>query len=262
MEPIRLIASDLDGTLLRSDGTLSGRTIQAIRAVEEAGVAFVFVTARPPRYIGAIAQSAGLTGAAVCSNGAILYDIGGRAVLHRERLSAKIARELVEVLERTLPEIAFAVEHGQSVAYDGRFPIFQEDSDPRVDRIGAFLDDDLVKLLLHHPEHEAEVLADLVREAVGQRGQVNHSGGPRIVEIAASGVSKATGLARLCQELQIDGSQVIAFGDMPNDLPMLHFAGRGVAVANAHPAVLAAADEVTASNDEDGVAQRIEALLG
>jgi hypothetical protein len=97
---------------------------------------------------------------------------------------------------------------------------------------------------------------------VGERGQVIHSGGPKIIEIAAAGVSKATGLARLCDELKVDGSEVIAFGDMPNDLPMLRFAGRAIAVANAHPEVLAAAHEVTASNDEDGVARRIEALLG
>ena len=160
-----------------------------------------------------------------------------------------------------LPDIAFAVEHGNGIAYEPEFPIFPEDPVPRMGPVHAFCDDDLVKLLLHHPEHEAEILTALVLEAVGDRAQVNHSGGPRIIEIAAAGVSKATGLARLCAELQIDGSEVIAFGDMPNDLPMLAFAGRAVAVANAHPDVLAAVHEVTASNDEDGVARRIEALL-
>jgi len=255
MAPVRLIASDLDGTL-------SARTIRSIRAAEAAGFAFAFVTARPPRYIEAIAEAAGLSGSAVCSNGAILYDIGRRAVLHREGLSAEIARELVDALKRSLPEIAFAVEHGHGIAYDGRFPAFEEDVNPRIGRIQAFLDEDLVKLLLLHPTHEAEALVEAVREAVGTRAQVNHSGGPRIVEIAAAGVSKASGLTRLCQALGIHGAEVMAFGDMPNDLPMLELAGWGVAVANAHPAVLQAADEVTASNDEDGVARRIEALLG
>jgi len=262
MAPIRLIASDLDGTLLRSDGTISARTRDAIRAAEDRGIAFAFVTARPPRYIEGLAEAAGVTGMAVCSNGAILYDIARRAVLHHERLAPELARELTAALREALPEIAFAVEHGDSLGYEPRFPVFPEDAEPRVDHIHAFLDGDLVKLLLHHPEHEAEVLGTLARDAVGERAQVIHSGGPRIIEIAAAGVSKATGLARLCDELKIDGSEVIAFGDMPNDLPMLHFAGHAVAVANAHPEVLAAADEVALSNDEDGVARRIETLLG
>ena len=262
MSPIRLIASDLDGTLLRSDGTISLRTRTAIRAAEDAGLVFAFVTARPPRSIRGLAETAGVTGMAVCSNGAILYDIGGQAVLHREPLPPEIARELVDALRKALPEIAFAAEHGHSLGYEPGFPVFPEDPTPRVDPIHAFLDADLVKLLLRHPEHEAEALIERVQKAVGERAQVSHSGGPDIVEIAAAGVSKATGLARLCSGLQIDGSQVIAFGDMPNDLPMLGFAGHAVAVANAHPEVLAAAHEITASNDEDGVARRIEALLG
>jgi len=262
MASIRLIASDLDGTLLRGDGTISRRTRDAIRAAEDRGLAFALVTARPPRYIEGLAEAAGVTGMAVCSNGAILFDIGRHAVLHHERLAPRIARELVDAVRAALPDIAFAVEHGDSVAYEPRFPIFPEDSSPRVDHVHAFCDEHLTKLLLHHPEHEAEFLAELVRNAVGERAQIIHSGGPRIIEIAAAGVSKATGLARLCDELKIDGSEVIAFGDMPNDLPMLRFAGRAIAVANAHREVLAAAHEVTASNDDDGVAQRIEALLG
>ena len=261
MEPFRLIATDLDGTLLRSDGTVSPRTRDAIRAAEDAGLAFAFVTARPPRYIEDLADAAGVTGLAVCSNGAILYDIAAHRALHHERLAPQIARELADALRAALPDIVFAVEHGHSVAYEPHFPQFTEDAGARVDHIHAFCDDDLIRLLLHHPGHDDEILAALAREAAGGRAQVNHAGVTGMIEIGPAGVSKATGLARLCDELKIDGSQVIAFGDMPNDLPMLHFAGRAVAVANAHPDVLAAADELTASNDEDGVAQRIEALL-
>jgi Cof subfamily protein (haloacid dehalogenase superfamily) len=263
MASYRLIASDLDGTLLRSDGTISERTREAIRAAAERGLAFAFVTARPPRFIDELADAAGVTGTAICSNGAVLYDVASRTVLHREHLAQGIAHELVEAVRAIVPQIAFAAEHVHGTGYEHHFPQFPEDTNPRLhDDVSAFCDDELVKLLLHHPDHDAELLTELVREAVGERAQINHTGGPRIVEIAAAGVSKATGLARLCSELGIDGSEVIAFGDMPNDLPMLRFAGRAVAVANAHPEVLAAAHEVTGANDDDGVAQRIEALLG
>lgn len=261
MALIRLIASDLDGTLLRNDGSISARTRDAIRAAKAAGIAFAFVTARPPRHILDLADAAGLTGLAVCSNGAILYDLGSSSVIHREALAPKTARELVQMLRVTLPELAFAAEHGMRIARDRRFPSFSDESSTAVSEIDAFLDDELVKLLVHHPEHEAEVLTHLVAKAVGGLGEVNHTGGPTFIEVAAAGVSKATGLGRLCGHLSVDGSEVLAFGDMPNDLPMLRFAGRAVAVANAHREVLAAADEITASNEEDGVAQTIEALL-
>ncbi|HEY5412083.1 MAG TPA: HAD family hydrolase [Caulobacteraceae bacterium] len=262
MAPIRLIATDLDGTLLRSDGSISARTRDAIAAAEDRGLLFAFVTARPPRYIESLAKAGGVTGLAVCSNGAILYDIGRRAVLHHQRVAPDLARDLILAIRTALPEIAFAAEHGDRIGYEPGFPVFAEDPDPRVDHIHAFCDEDLTKLLLHHPLHAAEALAALVRQEVGERAEVIHSGGPQVIEIAAAGVSKATGLARLCDTLGIHAAEVIAFGDMPNDLPMLGFAGRAVAVANAHREVLAAADEVTACNDEDGVALRIEALLG
>lgn len=261
MAHIRLIASDLDGTLLRNDGSISPRTRGAIRAAEAAGIAFVFVTARPPRHIKELADAAGLTGLAVCSNGAILYDLGRSSVMHREALAPNIAREFVEVLRVALPELAFAAEYELHLARDPRFPAFSDECPTAASEIDAFLDHGLVKLLVHHPEHEAELLTELVAKAVGRLGEVNHSGGPTFIEVAAAGVSKATGLGRLCSNLQVDSSEVMAFGDMPNDLPMLHFAGRAVAVANAHRVVLAAAHEVTASNEEDGVAQTIEALL-
>lgn len=261
MARTRLIASDLDGTLLRNDGSISPRTRDAIRAAEAAGIAFAFVTARPPRHIEELADAAGLTGLAVCSNGAILYDLGRSSVMHHQALAPDVARELVEMLRVELPELAFAAEHGLLVARDARFPALSDECSTAVGEIDAFLDHRLIKLLVHHPVHDAELLTELVAKAVGRRGEVSHAGGPKFIEVSAAGVSKATGLGRLCSHLQVDGCEVMAFGDMPNDLPMLRFAGRAVAVANAHSEVLALAHEVTASNEEDGVAQTIEALL-
>ena len=92
--------------------------------------------------------------------------------------------------------------------------------------------------------------------------EVTHSTvGPALLELSAAGVSKATTLARLCAELGVDAADVVAFGDMPNDLPMLAWAGTAYAVANAHPSVLAAVERRAASNDEDGVAQVLEQLF-
>jgi Cof subfamily protein (haloacid dehalogenase superfamily) len=264
MSPVSLIATDLDGTLLRDDGSISPRTREAIRSAQQAGLPVVFVTARPPRDVRDLAHDAGIDGIVVCSNGAILYDVAADRFTRHERLGAELALELIKTLRSKAPEIAFATEHGHRFGYEPHFPRLFEDTvhhhPVRVDHAHRLCEDEVTKLLVHHPGHAAESLAELVRAETDARAMVTHSGGP-FIEIGAPGVSKASGLEALCGQLGAPADQVIAFGDMPNDLPMLRFAGRAVAVANAHPDVLAIADEIAASNEEDGVARTIEALL-
>jgi hydroxymethylpyrimidine pyrophosphatase-like HAD family hydrolase len=117
----------------------------------------------------------------------------------------------------------------------------------------------MAKLILRHEAHALEAVAEAARELAGEEAAVAIAG-PWTVEIAAAGVSKAAALAELCEELGVRPSEVVAFGDYPNDVPMLEWSGHAVAVANAHPEVLAVADEVTASNAEDGVARVLERL--
>ncbi|HEY4029782.1 MAG TPA: HAD family hydrolase [Caulobacteraceae bacterium] len=264
MAHYRIIATDLDGTLLRADHSISPRTRAAIRAAQDAGITVAFVTARPPRDIRRLIDEAGLSGVAVCSNGAILYDAGAGAVLRHSQLGAELGRVLIHDLRAAEPDIAFATEHGHKLGLEPHFPpLFAETVHDHVPRVACALElceEEPTKLIVHHPRHGADALAERIRAVVGGRGEVTHSGWP-IVEIGPLGVSKASGLAWLCAELDAPASQVIAFGDMPNDIPMLAFAGRAVGVANAHPDVLAVAHEVTASNEEDGVAQVIERIL-
>jgi hypothetical protein len=261
----RLIASDLDGTLLGPDGRFSPRTRAAIAAAQAAGIRVVFVTARPPRVVRDLAHEAGLTGLVVCANGAILYDVGADALLHHERLDAELALEFSQALRARAPELAFATEHGHQINYEPHFPrIFEDVVDEaaiRIDHVEALCEGALTKLIVHHPDQDADMLAAWIAAEVGSRAEVTHSGGP-FVEIGVVGVSKASGLERLCRELGVDAAEVMAFGDMPNDVPMLALAGWGVAVANAHPDVRAAADEIAPSNAQDGVAQVIERILG
>jgi Cof subfamily protein (haloacid dehalogenase superfamily) len=265
MSAIRLIATDLDGTLLRGDGSISGRTRRALGWAREAGLAVVFVTARPPRDVHAIAEDLGITGMAVCSNGAILYDVATNRVIRREDFPSDLARQLVADLRQLDPAVRFATEHGHKVGYEPDFPRFFDDfvhhHEPRVDHAHRLCEEDLIKLLVHHPAHEADALAALIGDSTGPRAVVTRSGA-EFVEIGLAGVSKASGLLHLAEDLGLGTHEIIAFGDMPNDLPMLKLAGRGVAVANAHPEVLAEVRETTHSNEDDGVAVMIEALLG
>ncbi|HUR51010.1 MAG TPA: HAD family hydrolase [Mycobacteriales bacterium] len=252
-----VVASDLDGTIVRSDGTFSARTAAAIEAVEAAGSTFVMVTGRPVRWMREVAEQARHHGLAVCANGALLYDLHTEQVVRSWLLSADAAQEVVEALRGALPGIAFAVERlEQGFAHEPGYRPRWDSTDPVTQApVEQLLSVDVVKLLARHESLGADELLAAARDAVPEAAELTHSSRDGLLEISAVGVSKASGLATVCSDLGVDAPQVVAFGDMPNDLPMLTWAGHGVAVANAHPEVLAAADEVCGSNDDDGVAE-------
>ena len=226
-------------------------------------MALVLVTGRPPRRLKIVAQELGLTGLAVCCNGAIVYDLAADAIVQHDTLSSETARQLVTALREAVPEVCFAVERGLEFGHEPAYTAMSlvPDHDPPFSADAHELCAEAVtKLIVRHPEMPIEELWRISREIVGEAAATTHSGAP-FVEIAAAGITKASALASLCERLGIAASAVIAFGDMPNDLPMLAWAGHSVAVTNAHTDVLAAADEVTATNEDDGVALVLERLL-
>jgi Cof subfamily protein (haloacid dehalogenase superfamily) len=259
----KLVASDLDGTLLRSDGSIDDRTRRAVAAAEAAGALVVFCTARPARWLKPLADALGHRGVAVCANGAIVWDLHTESVIESSPLSPSIAQELVALLRAELPGGAWAVERakgfGHEPAYVPRWPV---PDDTTVAAVEALVTQPAVKLMLRHDGRSADELLHTARGVAGHLAEFSHSNSrDGLLEISAAGVSKATALARLCREREIASGEVIAFGDMPNDLPLLVWAGHAVAVANAHPDVIAAADEVTAANDDGGVARVLERLF-
>lgn len=256
----RLAAIDLDGTLLRSDGTISPRTRAAARAAVAAGVEIVIVTARGPRTVGELAADLGVRGEAICSNGAIVLDLDSGRILRMRTIETEVALELVHALRERLPGIIFAVER-EALAHEPGFSAWDwtPPSGTRVDDAVALLAEPAAKLILRHVNHEVETVAAVARELAGDSVSISLSG-PWVVEISPAGVNKASALAELCEQLGVDADEVVAFGDHLNDLPMLAWAGRAVAVANAHPDVVELADDVTATNDEDGVALVLEQL--
>jgi hypothetical protein len=259
---VRLVASDLDGTLLRSDGSVSERTLAAIALTVADGIQFVLVSARSPGWLGPEAAKLGASKIGICANGALVYDFeADRALVHRP-LDAEITRELVLELRQAAPGIVFGCERPSGFLAEPRYrPLFRPpDSIPRADAL-AFIAEPVIKLVLQHAELSQPDLHALASEVGGERVESSYSGAG-LVELSAAGVNKGSALAELCSELGIDAGDVVAFGDMLNDIPMLEWAGRGVAVENAHPDLLAVAGEVTLSNDEDGVAVVLEAITG
>jgi len=262
MDGIRLVASDLDGTLLLPDETVSERTRAALAAAREAGVTVVLVSGRQPRSLGPIAERIGVGGIAICANGALVWDLDTGTMVDATPLAAEVAARLVHALREAVPGLLFAVELETS---HGREPGWAEDPTPvRPEALEAdaleLITGPVIKLLARHPSLPFEEFAERARQAVGEDAVVTWAG-LRLVEISAAGVTKAFALEGLCRRLGVDASEVVAVGDMPNDLAMLRWAGTGVAVANATPEVLDAADEVTAANVEDGVAQLLERIL-
>jgi hydroxymethylpyrimidine pyrophosphatase-like HAD family hydrolase len=262
-DPPRLVAIDLDGTILRSDGTISPRTAAALARIDAAGARFVFVTGRRPRHTAAVLGPFGYRGPVICVNGALTYDMHGAGVTGQQLIPAPRLAEAAGRLREAIPGLGIAVEYADSQIRDSRYQPgawgSQEPVPPLPD--AELFSRDAVRLLGRHPSLSADELLTLAGPAAGELVSVYHSGGLRLVEAVAAGVSKGSALAALAGRLGIAARDVAAFGDMVNDLPMLAWAGTSYGVANAHPEVLAMVDQVIGGNDQDGVAMVIEQLF-
>jgi hydroxymethylpyrimidine pyrophosphatase-like HAD family hydrolase len=257
-----LVATDLDGTVIRRDGTISERTVAAFARVEAAGARFVLVTGRPPRVMKAIAAAFGHRGTAICANGALSYDMRTETVEPLRLIPPAVLAAAGAALRAAVPGIGVAVEYPDGHAADTAFQVGSWDLDsslPRLDDAALFARP-ASKLLGRHFGYACDDLLALALPGLGGLVSVTHSNAKGLVEASALGVSKASVVAELAAGYGIGPESVIAFGDMPNDLPLLAWAGISCAVANAHPAVLAAATHVIGSNDEDGVAAYLELL--
>ncbi|TVT33358.1 HAD family phosphatase [Amycolatopsis rhizosphaerae] len=268
MEAPLLIASDVDGTLLDAYERMSARTKAVVRRASEAGVPVVLASGRPPRWIPAVAREAGLTGFAVCANGAVLYDIGNDLVVEvNGLLSPMQLADVVNELERALPGAGFAAERIGTRALDPgvhNLVIDRGYRNPWGDGEGVqvaraeIIGHPAMKLLVSRPGMSSDEMFEVAGAVLDDSVDITFSAGSGLIEIAAHGITKATGLAAVAARLDVPADRIVAFGDMPNDVEMLRWAGHGVAMANAHPAVRAAADEITGPNTEDGVAQVLE----
>lgn len=267
---LRLIATDLDGTLLTSASEVSRRTRAALDAARARGIHVVPVTARQPIGLRAIAGGAGFDDWALCSNGAYATHLTDGRMLFAEELPSETIRTLAEALRASIPGLLFASvrEGGEAFVAQHGYAEIADLSDHKRDPKtmgGVPLDQVLsapsLKFVIRHPELAPATLFDTLRDLGLSGFEATLSGAP-FVEVMAEGVTKATGLARLCAHLGVDRADVVAFGDALNDVEMLRWAGHGVAMADAAPVVQDAADETTTSNDDDGVARVIERMLG
>jgi hydroxymethylpyrimidine pyrophosphatase-like HAD family hydrolase len=262
----RLIATDLDGTLVRTDYTIGARSIAALERVMALGGHVVLVTGRPIRWLYTVYQHLPIQPLAVAANGAAIYDPVDDKVIHSMPLLPGAIAEACARLRAAVPGVRFGVETdgGRLMRYEPGYEVggweVGHESVHLVEP-ALLVAQPAAKLLVKAGPQPPEAFTALVGRILAGIAEATHSSSSGMVEVSAAGVTKAAGLAWVADHLGVAGADVVAFGDMPNDLPMLAWAGRGVAMANAHPAVLAAADDVTAANDAEGVAAYLERLF-
>lgn len=258
----RLVATDLDGTIVPWDGVITDRTVAALKSVEALGVVVVFVTGRPARWLADVAERTGHSGVVICANGALLYDLHTERVLESFPLSVEVGLDVARRLRAALPDIAFAVETLDGFAHeDSYLPRWDVGLAREVADIERIYGAPAIKLLARHEAMGSDDLLAAAREVAGDVVEMTHSSSSGLLEISAAGVSKATTLARVCADRGIDATEVVAFGDMPNDLAMLAWAGTAYAVAGGHPDVLSSVDHVVDAPEDDGVAKELERLF-
>jgi Cof subfamily protein (haloacid dehalogenase superfamily) len=263
----RLVATDLDGTLVRRDRTISARTVDVLSRVAASGVAIVLVTGRPIRWLAQVYEQLRVSPLAVCVNGAAIYDPVSDSIVHSASLTREALVEICGRLRAAVPGVVVAVERdgGREMWHEPMFPVGSWENNPccvRAADLDELVSAPAAKLLVRAGTQSPDEFTALVGDCLAGLAEATHSSSSGLVEVSAATVTKASGLAWVADSMGVAAREVLAFGDMPNDLPMLGWVGRGVAMINAHPAVRAAAHDVTArTNDEDGVATYLETLL-
>jgi Cof subfamily protein (haloacid dehalogenase superfamily) len=268
----KLVATDLDGTLLNAAGEVSPRTRAALEACWDAGIAVVGVTGRGPRLLDSVRAALDARGIAVLAQGGFVVDLERDEVLRTVGLPRNQAQAVIERIEDVAGDLIVAVEeaaeqaevHGPLRVQHGFDWPYPEPAHllPRHEVLPAGA---VLKVFLRSSTLGQDELLARARSVVDPAdAEVTHAG-LGFIEVLPPGITKATGLAIALERYGVDFGDVLVFGDMPNDLPMIaavaEAGGRAVAVANAHPEVRAATTALTSGHDVDGVARYLEAVL-
>ncbi len=260
-----MIATDLDGTIVRHDNTIAPRTIAAFTAAHNAGIEIYFVTGRPPRWMPEIKEAFGF-GSAICANGAMLYDLINDKVLDQWLIPVETQKKITKSLREAIPSVSFAVE------IDGTFhreKIYIPRWDAGLDNVGVDVAEDAMtdpalKILARcsDGEYTSDEMLVMATKALEGIANVTHSSAKdSLLEISALGVSKGQTLAKVAGSLGISANDVVTFGDNPNDFSMLQWAGRSWAMSDGHQDGPLHAKFVADAHHKEGVAIIIEQLL-
>ncbi|MEU6247096.1 HAD hydrolase family protein [Glycomyces sp. NPDC047010] len=266
MRNYRVIATDLDGTLLDPRHLLTERNREALLAARAHGITVVAVTARTPRGLHLVPGLPETVDFAICNNGAVLYEPATGAIDVRRTIPAPAVAELHARARHAIPDALFTIETGTAIYAEGTDPVARSHyGDPWTD-VAALEDvladlDGVVEYRVQHRDMDGPSMRAAL-DRIPTPGMVRWAWGSfPVLEYNADTVNKGDALAAWCAERGFAADDVVAFGDMPNDVSMLAWAGRSYAMAGAPSEVVEAAGFAAASNREDGVARAVEDLL-
>ena len=259
----RLIATDLDGTIIPHDGPISKRNIDAFTAAHHLGIEIFIVTGRPPRWMREVARQLPFA-KAICCNGALLYDLATDQVLEQWLIPVEAQKETVRRLREVIPHIAFAVDINGVFSKEKNYHTVYDIAESNLEKIEEVMREPAMKMLARCAKQEftSDEMLALAHNSVSDLVTVTHSNPlESLLEISALGINKGTTLARMAERAGIAAEDVVAFGDNPNDFPMLEWAGRSWAMADGHSDAPNYANFVADPHHHDGVAIVIEELL-
>ena len=261
----KLIATDLDGTIVADYGFISQRTIAAFTKAHNLGIEIFFVTGRPPRWMAEINETFGF-GNAICANGAMLFDLKSHRVLEEWLIPIESQLETVRKLRAAIPSISFAVEFEEKfhreISYIPRWDIGMDNVG--VDKIEKLMTQPAFKMLARCSDGDLDsdqMLEIALKELEGIVTVTHSNGVDSLLEISAMGVSKGQTLARMAARAGLTSADCVTFGDNPNDFSMLEWADSSWAMADGHPDAKKYAKFVALPHQDDGVAIVIEQLL-
>lgn len=261
----KLIATDLDGTIVPHNEGISHRTIAAFTKARDLGIEIFFVTGRPPRWMDDVREAFDF-GTAICCNGGLLYDMHNDKVLEQWMIQPTELQKAVDILRKTIPNVSFAVESNdhfhREKAYIPRWDVGLDNVG--VEKIEEIVTSPALKVLARCSQQELssdEMLAIATVELQGLVTVTHSNPSDSLLEISALGVSKGMTLAKMAARLDINAADCVSFGDNPNDFSMLEWCGRSFAMADGHPDGVKYAKGIAGPCEEDGVAIIIEQLL-
>src|ERR1700730_17871185 len=258
---VEAVVTDLDGTVVRSDFSVSPATLTALDLIRSPGIAFVIATARTPQGLEHFDALAPRTRMAVCCSGAIGWSSPEQALMWVAWMTPADIGRVVEI----------AVNEGAGVAsFDGslwrmtdeyyRLSPTQPHGPPRVVvESDVLAETACCTMALRHADGNLDHIAGLVA-AESDSAALSHVGRSTVLDVTAHGVDKGTGTCRALEALGVAPSSAISFGDMPNDLAMFRVTGRSYSVGESDPDVMRAASEVIPSVEHDGFARKIADL--
>lgn len=264
---IKLIAIDLDGTLLNSKSQVSPRTEAALKEAIAAGAQIVIATGKTRYAINGLVEKLGINAPAICMQGLITYSGDGK-IMHETKIDPTLARQV----------ITFGEDRGFfMIGYNGSHIYFRRENkeveealltryhEPNAEIVGALQNmadtPGFNKVIAVGEPRAVKALRWQLGMQIGGAGRLMQAGVPQMVEILPPNASKGTALKQLLKDLRIAPENVMALGDAENDLEMIQLAGVGVLMGQADPKFREHADYVTADLDHDGVAEAIDRFM-